>query len=289
VLAQDADPRKQASIPGVEVTAGDGEEIAKSRSDSSGFFQLHLRTEIWQGATVTLKFRHPAYKPLDITDQFNNKLCVVRMVPKAVEERVAANGLEVSLSDVRVRYVIKNLTVVNVGSMVRSFEVVNTGNVPCNHNRPCSPDGKWKAAAGSQMFDAGEGHEFRNPRVSCIAGPCPFTKIEPESLSRNGRVATISVLNWSDTSTFLFEAEVIQAMAGDAIHQLFPAIFGQNMNFTLPAAAQGPSIEAELNGMAIVFPLGPNLRLSWAACNVQVAPDKTKRYTCELKPGYRFR
>jgi hypothetical protein len=97
------------------------------------------------------------------------------------------------------------------------------------------------------------------------------------------------VRNWSDSTTFLFEAEVIQAMAGDAIHQLYPAIFGRNMSFTLPVAAQGPSIEAELNGTGIVFPLGPSLRLSWAACSMQVAADKTKRYTCELKPGYRFR
>ena len=61
------------------------------------------------------------------------------------------------------------------------------------------------------------------------------------------------------------------------------------MSFTLPATAQGPSIEAELNGLAVVFPLGPSLGLSWAACNLQITPDKTKRYTCELKPGYNFR
>jgi len=40
----------------------------------------------------------------------------------------------------------------------------------------------------------------------------------------------------------------------------------------------------------MVFPLGPNLSLSWAACNVRTGPeqDKTTVYRCELKPGYRF-
>jgi hypothetical protein len=44
-----------------------------------------------------------------------------------------------------------------------------------------------------------------------------------------------------------------------------------------------------LNGTAIVFPLGPNLFLSWADCNARVNADQTKVYRCELKPGYRFR
>jgi len=289
VLTQDADPRKQGSIPGVAITASDGDEVASSRSDASGFFRLHLRTGIWQGTDVSLQFRHPDYKPLDITGGFADKICVIRMVPREGGQRAAASGPETLLSNVRVRYVMKNFTIVSVGSMVKAFEITNTGNVPCEDRRPCSPDGKWKAGAGSESFDAGEGHEFRTPRVSCIAGPCPFTRIESEGLSRNGRIFKVSVLNWSDTATYLFEAEVIQAMAGEAIHQLYPAIFGRNMNFTLPAVAQGPSIEAEMNSVAIVFPLGPNLRLSWGACNMQVAPDRTKLYSCELKPGYRFR
>ena len=289
VLTQDADPRKQVSVNGVEITATDGMGVTKSRSDSAGFFRLNLRAWIRHDAPVSLKFRHPDYQPLDITDRFGDRICVIRMVPREGGQRVKASGPEVLLSDVRVRYLTKNLTIVNIGSMVKAFEVANAGNIPCEGRRPCSPDGVWKAAAGSESFDAGEGHEFRNPRFSCIAGPCPFTRIESESRSPNGRTIKVSILNWSDTATFLFEAEVIRAMPGEAIRQLYPAIFGRNMNFTLPATAQGPSIEAERDGVAIVFPLGPNLKLSWAACNVQVTSDKTKLYSCELKPGYRFR
>jgi hypothetical protein len=287
VLAQDADPRKQAPIPNVEITASDG-AVARARSDASGYFRLILRREIWPGATVNLHFRHPDYLPLDMAGRFAGKICLARMVPRAGGQRAQAAAPEVRLSAVRVRYEMSNLTTVNVGSMVRAFEVVNSGDVPCERRRPCSPDGKWKASARSESFDAGEGHEFRNPRVTCIAGPCPFTKIEPITFSRGGRVIRVSALDWSDTATFLFEAEVIQSMPNDAVRQLYPAIFGRNMNFTLPATAQGPSIEAELNGAPIVFPLGPDLILSWASCNMQVAADRTKQYSCELKPGYRF-
>jgi hypothetical protein len=61
------------------------------------------------------------------------------------------------------------------------------------------------------------------------------------------------------------------------------------MSFTLPPEAAGPSIEVELDGTDIVFPLGPNLYLSWATCSLAVTPDRTKSYHCERKPGYAFR
>src|SRR5207237_9973338 len=103
------------------------------------------------------------YKPLAITGQFADAICVARMVPRAGGQRAEAGGPEVLLSDIRVRYAMKNLTTINIGSMVKSFEVVNVGNIPCDHG-PCSPDGKWKATAGSQIFDTGEGDAFINAR-----------------------------------------------------------------------------------------------------------------------------
>jgi hypothetical protein len=60
------------------------------------------------------------------------------------------------------------------------------------------------------------------------------------------------------------------------------------MNFTLPALAKGLSIEAEVDGSEIVFPLGPELQLSWATCRFDSGPEGTKQYRCELKAGYRF-
>ncbi len=88
---------------------------------------------------------------------------------------------------------------------------------------------------------------------------------------------------------YLFEAEVTHTTTGDEVLRSFPAIFDRAMSFTLPPSAEGPSIEANLNGEDIVFPLGPSLGLSWATCSVEQAKDGTRLYHCLLKPGYRFR
>ena len=183
----------------------------------------------------------------------------------------------------------KSTTTRNISSAAQPFEIVNKGNVPCDHHGPCSPDGKWKATIGSVSLDAGEGNEFRNARLSCIAGPCPFTRVESDNIAQPGRHLRASVRNWSDTTTFLVEAEVTRTMVSDMVRQSYPIKFGNAMEFTLPANAEGPCIEAELNGTDIVFPLGPAMRLSWADCVVDVSPDHTKLFQCELKPGYAFR
>ena len=95
-------------------------------------------------------------------------------------------------------------------------------------------------------------------------------------------------MNWSDTATFLVEAEVYRSVVNGAIRQSYPVIFDRALTFTLPSGAEGVSIEAELNGSMVVFPLGPEMLLSWANCQLQINKDQTKVYRCELKPGYRF-
>src|SRR5206468_1897335 len=109
-----------------------------------------------------------------------------------------------------------------------------------------------------------------------------------DDLSRPARTLKISVLNWSDPASFLVEAEVTRTMVTDMIRHSYPFLTGQTMSFALPAGAEGPSVEAELNGESIVFPLGPRLILSWAACSVEIAADRNQIYRCELKPGYGF-
>ena len=68
----------------------------------------------------------------------------------------------------------------------------------------------------------------------------------------------------------------------------YPVTFGQALNFTMPAAAEGITIQAEVSREAIIYPLGPNLYLSWADCNTRINKDQTKVFRCELKPGYKF-
>ena len=98
----------------------------------------------------------------------------------------------------------------------------------------------------------------------------------------------VSARNWSDTATFLLEAEVFHPMASELIHESYPVIFGDSLNFTLPASAEGVNIEADIDGQTIIFPLGPALHLSWATCSSRVNADQTRVYRCELKPAYRF-
>ena len=285
VTIQDADSRKELPIADVEITVAGGAAEAPAKSDASGYFVLHLHRWLRRGRPITLKFRHPNYQPLDLEEIAQNKLYVVHMVP--LTKKPDNNIPIVAIGNVRVRYSIKAPRTMNVGMAVKAFEVKNIGNVPCDHHAPCSPDGKWKATVGSVTLDAGTGNEFLNARVSCIAGPCPFTRIESDDISNPAQKITATARNWSDTATFLVEAEVIHVMQSAIDHQSYPVIFGSALNFTLPKNAEGVSFEADLAGDTIIFPLGPSLLLSWANCNTRSNGDGTI-YRCELKPGYRF-
>lgn len=289
VLRRDADPNKESPLSDVEITATNSLAISDAKSDASGFFTLTLRKGIRRGVPITLRFRHPDYQPLELKQFVGDNLYLARMTPIIRATDGQPNHPPVVVANVRVRYSVKTTTVVNIGSAVKTFQVPNKGNVPCRGQHPCSPDGKWKAAIGSASLDAGEGNQLENATASCIAGPCPFTKIDANGLSEGGRNVTVSARNWSDTATFLLQAEVLHPMASDVVREFYPVIFGQGLDFTLPAMAEGVSIEAEIDGSALVFPLGPNLFLSWAECSARLNNDQTRVYQCELKPGYRFR
>jgi hypothetical protein len=289
VTVQDADVRKQLPIADVEITAANGFGEAPARSDSSGFFSLKLSRSVKKGQTVILGFRHPDYQPLDLREIADDKLYIVHLVPLSKSSDDIPNRPAITVGNVRVRYSIKAMRTVNIGSAVQTFQVENVGNVPCHAQSPCSPDGKWKATIASTSLDAGPGNEFQNARVSCIAGPCPFTKIQSDEFSKGRQKLTASARNWSDPATFLVEAEVVHTMQSEIDHQSYPVIFGAALNFTLPTNAEGVSLEADMDGKTVIFPLGPDLFLSWASCNARVNRDQTSVYRCELKPGYRFR
>jgi hypothetical protein len=288
VLQDDRDPNKQLPLADVQITALNGWGIGHSQSDALGFFSLTLPKGLRRRQPVLLQFRHKDYQPLDWDDFISDKLYVARMIPLH-QQTIAESHSDVPISNPRIRYTVKATTEANIGSAVRTFQVVNIGNKPCENRPPCAPGGKWKAAIGSLSLDAGEGNEFRNARVSCIAGPCPFTKIEAETFSEDHRRFNIAVRNWSDTTTFLIEAEVVHPMTSNLVRETYPVIFGRALNFSLPPAAEGPSIEADLAGEAIVFPLGPDLLLRWADCHVGIDRDQSRNFRCELKPGYQFR
>lgn len=288
VIRQDVDPNKEQPIADAQVIATSGLATGTATSDAAGYFNVTLRPGVLPGQPITLSFARSGYRLLVLEPILPGKLILARMTPVSRAPHPPPVPVKGVIANVAVRYSQKTTSTLNVGSAVRTFQVANTGNVPCDGGRSCSPDGRWKAELGSISLDAGEGNQFRNPRVSCIAGPCPFTRTLGTDFSDNGRMVKISVLNWSDTATFLFEAEVYHPMISETIRDSYPVIFGQALNFTLPPDAEGPSIEADVNGSNIVFPLGPALCLSWANCNLRVDKD-AKIYRCELKPGYRFR
>jgi len=286
VLVKSADPRKQLPIANVEVSADSDVSPHPSASNSSGLFVLPLRKIVRRGHLIVLHFHHPQYRPLDREDYVADKLYIVYLVPLTAE--VTAQGKPaVRVTNMRVRFTVDAMSELNVGSAAKTFEIQNKGNAPCKGQHPCSPDGKWKAALGSGSLDAGPGREFRDARVSCIAGPCPFTRIESEKFSNDGQIITVNVRDWSDTATFLMEAEVSRQMVGPTEHWSYPIVFGDRLSFTLPADAESVSIEADVDGQTIIFPIGPSLFLSWATCDGGVQ-DKTRVYRCALKPGYRF-
>ncbi len=287
VLRQDSDPSKQVPIADADISAITGDTVSQAKSGESGLFSVALPRGFRRRQPITLQFEHQNYEPLELEDFVSDKLYVARMKP-AAEVRPASGKSAQVISNIRLRYVVRSTEVADVGSAVKTFQVTNTGNVPCNKSSLCSPDGKWKAATASISLDAGEGNEFRSVRTSCIAGPCPFTRIDQEALAGDGRHLKVTAWDWSDTATFLVEAEVIHPMMNEKVRESYPVIFGPSLSFTLPASAEGPSIEAELNGEAIVFPLGPNLSLSWAQCSEGRSHDENNAYRCELKPGYRF-
>lgn len=295
VIQRDANPQNQLPIADVAIVASDGVNSATIVSRDSGYFNLVLPKGVLSERPVTVSFRHAGYEPLDLTVQTGRlaiprRLYIAAMVPLAPKAVTKSSRPLSIVTNIRVRYTINSRSETNIGSAVKTFQVVNQGDVPCDHHAPCSPDGRWKAASASATLDAGVDNSFRNIRASCIAGPCPFTRIDSSGLLPDKRNITVTALNWSDTATFLMQAEVFHTAISSNLRELYPVIFGQALNFTVPPSQEGVSLEADLDGAPMVFPLGPNLSLSWANCTVRngTEEEQTMVYRCELKPGYRF-
>jgi hypothetical protein len=301
VIRKETESQRERPISDVVITASDGALSATATSDARGYFRLAFPERVWSGKPMLLKFRHPEFRPLDLSLQTGlhsttGQLQIAAMTPiEALAAEIAPSkdqpqAKDKVVSNIRIRYTVNSQAEQNFGSVVKTFQAVNVGNVSCDHSSPCSPDGKWKASIGTLPLDAGPDSEFRDVRVSCIAGPCPFTRIDSNGYEHGGRNITANALNWSGTTTFLLEAEVFHTSISSEVRESYPVVFGRALNFSLPPTEEGVSIEADLEGSPMVFPLGPSPSLSWANCvETANAGDKsTTAYRCELKPGYRF-
>ena len=297
VIRRDKDSNRELPIADVVITASDGASSVTTKSNVSGYFSLPFQEGVWPGHTVILSFSHADYNPLQIKlppgfRQAAKQLYIATMEPTPEQAEADRTGPLIAVTNIRVRYTVNTQAEVDIGSAVKTFQVVNKGNVPCNRQYPCSPHENWKASTGSASLDAGVDNVFRNVRASCVAGPCPFTKIDSSGFENGGRYITVSAMNWSDTATFLLEAEVLHVAINSNVRESHPAKFAQSLNFTLPPTAEGESLEADVDGAPMVFPLGPgpDLYLSWANCTARIdnGEEKVTVYRCELKPGYRF-
>src|SRR5579875_2414724 len=271
VLRQDPNPRNEVPVSGASIVFPGG----SAKSDASGLFHLNLHPERRLGEPLELTISHPEYETQKTVIRADGELYVLYLRPLPISP---ADQPAVTVTNPRVRYAVTETSPLNTGSAAQTSQGA----------KPCSPDGKWKAAIGGKSMDAGDGNLFENARVTCIAGPCPFTRIERDGFSAGARTISVLIRHWSATATFLFEAEVTHTIVSDAIRQAYPAIFGGAMDFTLPATAEGPSIQATVNGEEIVYPVTPDWSLTWATCSVTTSRDGTKLFHCDVKRGYRL-
>ena len=237
------------------------------------------------GQVVDLTFRHPEYKPIDqqVMIRFRSslrQLVIVPMEPRVVRADESPDHPTSAVSNLRVRYTVNSSSEENIGSAVRTFQVENQGNIPCRHRDPCSPDGFWKATTGTVELDAGMGNQLRDARATCIAGPCPFTHINAGGFANGGRTLTVSALNWSDTATFLVQAEVFHTSNLSNVRESYPVVFGRTLNFTLPPPLKVSASKPTRRQQYGVSPSVPDLFLSWANCCGAVQPG--------FGPGHRL-
>ncbi len=156
VIKQDADARRQSPIADVEVSVESGAAVPPVKSDFSGYFKLALPRRILPGHPITLRFRHPDYRPLDLKESVSDNLFVVHMIPAHEEVAARSSHPEITVANVMVRYTIETAATQNIGTGLKTFQVENTGNVRCNNHPPCSPDGKWKGSVATASLDAGD-------------------------------------------------------------------------------------------------------------------------------------
>src|SRR6185437_15315947 len=149
VVRSRPEPGKQSPIGGVTVTATDGMMTTTAKSDSSGYFQLRFRAKLWPGHVLQMEFRKPEFKDSNLTVPLTYRSSSDRLFIAALEpivpEKDEVTGKKLTVvSNVRVRFTENVEGDDNIGSAVKTFQVVNKGNVPCNRQAPCSPDGRWK-------------------------------------------------------------------------------------------------------------------------------------------------
>src|SRR3954452_10821730 len=180
VITDNPDPHLQRPVANATVIVATGTSERKSVSEASGLFRVTLDPPVFAGEVLEIRVEHPGYHPYTASRPARAQIDIVRLSPVHAPLSPPDTVRATRISNLRVRYATRTVSTDTIGSAVRTFDIINRVNVPCASRPPCSPDGKWKASITTFPLDAGEHEQFRNVRVSCIAGPCPFTSIESD-------------------------------------------------------------------------------------------------------------
>src|SRR6266436_4942140 len=73
VIKQDDDPIKQSPIMDVEISEANGLATTSTKSNFTGAFALPLIRGVGQNDSVTLRFLHSDYVPLELTELASDK------------------------------------------------------------------------------------------------------------------------------------------------------------------------------------------------------------------------
>ncbi len=196
--------QKKHLIQGVRVTSSNGLASGPALTGSDGLFSLQLKPEAKNGIAIELNFNHEDYQEKDIPEVFAaGTPYVFYLWPK---------NYTYLTPPIPRRSILNFFAVAEAAPPLESttFQVQNRGSVRCNGRPPCSPDGKWKAAVVTASLDARQGRVFLagHTHADCIAGPCPWTKIDTDGFSKGGQRISVSVRNWSDTVTYRLWGEM---------------------------------------------------------------------------------
>ena len=125
-----------------------------------------------------------------------------------------------------------------------------------------------------------------------LASPdrAPSQRSNWRSFRRDGRHFNVSVRDWSDTTTFLLEAEVVRRMTGDTLRRILSSNFRTRCELQ-PARGGAGTRASKRKSMekALFFPLDQISSYDGPIATVGVDRDQSETYRCKLKPGYQFR
>src|SRR5579884_4222953 len=127
VLVEDKEPQKQAPIGFAQVDAILGQKRFTTRGDATGLFRLTLPRSFRSGLPILLHVESAGYRARNFVVHNPDQIQVLHLAsahPSPV--RTVAQPVPVSTT-VRVRYTEQSSVTTILGSLVKTFEVVNKG------------------------------------------------------------------------------------------------------------------------------------------------------------------